>query len=202
MGDRRAIAAGLGGALIRRMIRSLALVGLIVALMVGRMTMAAQDDPRLTGLFADLKAAQTIADVAGIEAQIWHLWSLSNDDKIDRILAGGTAAMNHRAFEAALTSFNTVIEMRPDFAEGWNKRATLYYLVGEFERSIADVERTLALEPRHFGALSGLGLINMALERPVEALAAFEAALAVHPHMPNAKRMIKQLRAIVERSTI
>ena len=110
--------------------------------------------------------------------------------------------MNHRAFEAALTSFNTVIEMRPDFAEGWNKRATLYYLVGEFERSIADVERTLALEPRHFGALSGLGLINMALERPVEALAAFEAALAVHPHMPNAKRMIKQLRAIVERSTI
>jgi tetratricopeptide (TPR) repeat protein len=164
--------------------------------------MAAQDDPRLDALFVNLKTAQTMADVVGIEAQIWHLWSLSNDDKIDRILAGGTAAMNHRSFSSALTSFNTVIEMRPDFAEGWNKRATLYFLIGEYERSIADVERTLALEPRHFGALSGLGLIHMALDRPAEALAAFESALAVHPHMPHAKRMIKELRPILERSTI
>ncbi len=184
------------------MIRVIAFIGLMGVLMVGRMGMAAQDDPRLNKLFAELKTVQTMSDVASIEAQIWHLWSLSNDDAIDRILAGGTAAMNHRQFDAALTSFNTVIEMRPDFAEGWNKRATLYYLIGEFERSITDVERTLALEPRHFGALSGLGLINMALERPGKAMAAFEAALAVHPHMPHAKSMIERLRPILERSTI
>ena len=171
-------------------------------LMVGRMGMAAQDDPRLNDLFAELKTAQTMGDIAGIEAQIWHLWSLSSNAAIDRILAGGTAAMNHRQFDAALTSFNTVIELRPNFAEGWNKRATLYYLIGEYERSIADVERTLALEPRHFGALSGLGLVNLALERPAEAMAAFEAALAVHPHMPQAKNMIERLRPILERSTI
>jgi len=171
-------------------------------LIMGRTAMAAQDDPRLNDLFAELKTAQTMGDVAGIEAQIWHLWGLSSDAAIDRILAGGAAAMNHRQFDAALTSFNTVIEMRPDFAEGWNKRATLYYLIGEYERSIADVERTLALEPRHFGALSGLGLVNLALKRPAEALAAFEAALAVHPHMPHAKNMIERLRPILERSTI
>ncbi len=171
-------------------------------LMVGRMGMAAQDDPRLNDLFAELKTTQTMGDIAGIEAQIWHLWSLSSDAAIDRILAGGTAAMNHRQFDAALTSFNTVIEMRPNFAEGWNKRATLYYLIGEYERSIADVERTLALEPRHFGALSGLGLVNLALERPAEAMTAFEAALAVHPHMPHAKKMIERLHPILERSTI
>ena len=184
------------------MTRGIAVIGFCIAIFAGGMSMAGQDDSRLDGLFAELKAAETMADVAGIEAQIWYIWSLSNDAAVDRILAGGTAAMNNRAYDAALTSFNTVIEMKPDFAEGWNKRATLYYLTGAFERSIADVERTLALEPRHFGALSGLGLINMALDRPVEALAAFEAALAVHPHMPNAKRMIKQLRPIVERSTI
>ena len=184
------------------MIRGIAIIGLCVALLAGGMSMAGQDDPRLDVLFAELKSAKTMADVAGIEAQIWYLWSLSNDAAVDRILAGGTAAMARRQFTAALTSFNTVIEMKPDFAEGWNKRATLYYLTGEFDRSIADVERTLALEPRHFGALSGLGLINMALERPAEALAAFEAALAVHPHMPNAKNMIKRLRPLLERSTI
>ncbi len=184
------------------MSRGLALVGLVLALMMGPMAMAGQDDPRLNDLFAELKSAETMADVAGIEAQIWHLWSLTDDPAVDRILAGGTAAMNHRSFDAALASFNTVIEMKPEFAEGWNKRATLYYLMGEYARSIADVERTLALEPRHFGALSGLGLINMALERPAEALDAFERALQVHPHMPHAKRMIKQLRPIVDRSTI
>jgi len=164
--------------------------------------MAAQDDPRLNDLFAALKTAETMADVAGVEARIWHLWSLSNDAAVDRVLAGGVAAMNHRQFTAALTSFNMVIEMKPEFAEGWNKRATLYYLTGAYSRSIADVERTLALEPRHFGALSGLGLINMALDRPAEALAAFEAALAVHPFMPHARRMVKELRQALERSVI
>ena len=184
------------------MIRGIAAIGFCIAIFAGGMSMAGQDDPRLDGLFSELKAAETMAAVAGIESQIWYIWSLSNDAAVDRILAGGTAAMNNRAYDAALTSFNTIIEMKPEFAEGWNKRATLYYLTGAFARSIADVERTLALEPRHFGALSGLGLINMALDRPAKALAAFEAALEVHPHMPHAKQMIKRLRPILENSTI
>jgi len=184
------------------MLRSVAIAGLIITLLVGRVGLAAQDDPRLNDLFSELKSAGTVGGAAGIELQIWHLWSLSNDSAVDRILSGGTVAMNHGDFAAALNSFNRVIEMRPNFAEGWNKRATLYYLTGDYSRSIADVKQTLALEPRHFGALSGLGLINMALERPGDALVAFEAALAVHPQMPNAKRMVKRLRALQEKSTI
>ncbi len=164
--------------------------------------MAGQDDPGLNDLFAKLKSSETNAEAAGIEIQIWRIWSLSNDAAVDRVLAGGTAAMNHGGYDAALTSFNSVIEMRPNFAEGWNKRATLLYLIGDYDRSIADVKRTLALEPRHFGALTGLGLINMVLERHADALAAFEAALAVHPHLPYAKRMVKRLRALQEKSTI
>jgi len=175
---------------------------LLLGLVGGRMAMAGQDDPRLNDLFAELKSSETMAEAAGVEVQIWRLWSLSNDDAVDRMLAGGTAAMNHGGYAAALTSFNSVIELRPDFAEGWNKRATLYYLMGDYDRSIADVERTLALEPRHFGALAGLGLNNIMLARHSEALAAFEAALAVHPHMPHAKRMVKRLRALEDKSTI
>ncbi len=184
------------------MSRGFALFGLLLALAVGRMAMAGQDDPRLNDLFTELRSAQTMTDVAGIEAQIWHVWSLTNDPTVDRVLAGGTAAMNSRAFDAALASFNTVIEMKPEFAEGWNKRATLYYLMGEYALSITDVERTLALEPRHFGALSGLGLIHMTLENPAQALDAFERSLAVHPHLLHAKRMIEKLRPIVQDSTI
>ena len=175
---------------------------LMVVFLTGRMAVAGQDDPRLNDLFAELKSSETVAAAAGIEIQIWRIWSLSNDAAVDRMLAGGTAAINHGGYDAAMTSFNSVIEMRPDFAEDWNKRATLYYLMGDYDRSIADVERTLALEPRHFGALAGLGLINMELERHAEALAAFEATLAVHPHMPHARRMVKRLRALQEKSTI
>lgn len=184
------------------MSRSLALIGILLALILGSMAMAGQEDPRLDELFDELKSAQTISDVARIEAQIWNIWNLNDDPTMDRILANGTVAMNRRAFDIALASFNTVIEMDPDFAEGWNKRATLYYLMGKYTLSIADVERTLALEPRHFGALSGLGLINMALKRPTEALDAFERSLDVHPYLPHAIHMVEKLRSIVERSAI
>ena len=83
---------------------------------------------------------------------------------------------------------------QPEFAEAWNKRATVLYLMGDYQRSVADVEQTLALEPRHFGALAGLGLINLALDREVAALRAFEAALNIHPQQPGLRAKIKELR--------
>jgi tetratricopeptide (TPR) repeat protein len=96
--------------------------------------------------------------------------------------------------EAALEHFTRVIEALPDFAEGWNKRATVNYLLGRFDASVIDIQKTLTLEPRHFGALSGMALINLSLDREREALKAFEAAMRVHPNLPGAETHIRELR--------
>ena len=85
------------------------------------------------------------------------------------------------------------LDERRIIAEGWNKRATLYYLMGRHEESLADIDRVIKLEPRHFGALSGAGLVNMALERPEAALKAFKRALDANPHMPSAEARVKAL---------
>jgi tetratricopeptide (TPR) repeat protein len=176
------------------MLRIFAVALICWLLTAGAIAMASQDDPRLGPLFDRLHAATSPQEVGDIEQSIWRIWSESGDEGVDRVLRHGTGAMMARQFDSALISFNMVIERRPDFAEGWNKRATLYYLVGNYRASINDVERTLALEPRHFGALSGLGLIHMALGDAEQALEAFEAALAVHPHLQNSRRYVEQLR--------
>jgi tetratricopeptide (TPR) repeat protein len=105
----------------------------------------------------------------------------------------GVGAMGQGEAEPALAMFNAIIELAPDFAEGWNKRATLYYLMGRFEDSIADCERTLKLEPRHFGALSGLGMIYLQLEQDAKALGAYKRALAVHPQLPRLRLEVERL---------
>ena len=145
---------------------------------------ARQTDTRLDGLFARLHATDNDAEAAGIEAMIWGIWTAAEDEALDRLMRDGVGAMNSGRFGQALESFNAIIESDPGFAEGWNKRATLYYLMGRFDDSIADVERTLALEPRHFGALSGMGLIYTALDDAAAALVWFEQANEVNPHMP------------------
>jgi len=106
--------------------------------------------------------------------------------------------MNFNDHAAALGAFDEIIRLAPGFAEGWNKRATIHYLLGNYDASAADIESTLALEPRHFGALSGLGLVRIAQGDEAKALEAFEAALAVHPHLPGADSHIKELRQRVK----
>jgi tetratricopeptide (TPR) repeat protein len=97
-------------------------------------------------------------------------------------------------YPVALDRFDRLVEQVPDFAEGWNKRATVYYLMGNYPASVLDIRRTLELEPRHFGALSGLGLIYDALDDPAAALRSFEAAVAIDPHLETAQERIKELR--------
>ena len=106
----------------------------------------------------------------------------------------GLQALEVSDNEAALEHFTRVIEALPDFAEGWNKRATVNYLLGRFDASVIDIQKTLTLEPRHFGALSGMALINLSLDREREALKAFEAAMRVHPYLPGAETHIRELR--------
>lgn len=153
-----------------------------------------QNDPRLDSLFVELRGAPTREDAAAIERNIWKIWLLSGNGAVDAYVLRGLQAMGTGDNEAALAAFDKVVAAMPDFAEGWNKRATVNYLLGRFDASVIDIQKTLALEPRHFGALSGLALINLALSREREALKAFEAALRVHPNLPGADTHIRELR--------
>lgn len=156
--------------------------------------MASQDDPRLDALFGKLKSTNDVAEAQAIEQVIWRVWIVSGDDRIETIMAHGVRAMSFNDHAAALGAFDEIIRLAPGFAEGWNKRATIHYLLGNYDASAADIESTLALEPRHFGALSGLGLVRIAQGDETKALEAFEAALAVHPHLLGADSHIKELR--------
>ncbi|MFO1038829.1 MAG: tetratricopeptide repeat protein [Geminicoccaceae bacterium] len=131
-----------------------------------------------------------------MEEQIWAIWAEIDDSEGRTLLETGTDAMQRRAYGRALESFNALVVRDPEFAEGWNKRATLFYLMGDYKSSVLDIEKTLALEPRHFGALSGLGLIYIAVDKPEAAIRSFEAALAIYPKLASAKAHVDMLRAM------
>lgn len=121
---------------------------------------------------------------------------------VNASMTQGIEAMSSGDYGAALDAFNRVVETEPEFAEGWNKRATVYYLIGDFGASVRDIERTIALEPRHFGALSGLGLIYRAVGEDLPALKAFEAALKVNPYLRGARKHSEELRRRLSRNSI
>jgi len=156
-----------------------------------------QNDPRLDPLFDALGTASNPDEAADIEAGIWALWGLSGDEEIDQLMTIGIGAIGENDGETALLAFNEIITKAPGYAEGWNKRATLFYLAGEHELSISDIKKTLSLEPRHFGALSGLGLVYIAMGEERKALDAFEEVLKIHPHMESIKSHISELRGLV-----
>ncbi len=135
------------------------------------------------------------------EQALWLVWCRSGDADLDALLREGMQAMEEKAWDVALAKFTQVIERAPDFAEGYNKRATTYYLMGEYEKSIADCEATIARNPLHFGALSGEGLCHLALGRLQKAQEYFLRALEVNPNMPGVQRNLtavdRALRSLV-----
>jgi tetratricopeptide (TPR) repeat protein len=154
---------------------------------------------RLDELFAELQHAPTRTAAKEVELSILAEWHRSGDAEVDKMFTAALMAMNLRAFGTAIAILDKIVEARPDFAEGWNKRATVYYYVNEYDRSLADIERTLALEPRHFGALAGLGMIMQDTGNIPGAIAAFEEAVAVNPTLTNLQEAIEQLKARVGR---
>ncbi len=154
---------------------------------------AAQNDARLDGLFARLKSAANPIEARLVEEAIWQIWLISNDARANALMARGIGAMNRGDNARALAAFDDIVRILPGFAEGWNKRATVHFMLGNLLQSITDVEETLALEPRHFGALSGLGQIYLLLGDESGALSAFEQALAVHPHLDGARAAVDAL---------
>ena len=120
---------------------------------------------------------------ATAEAMLWRTWCRSGHGEADRIFRAGVNAMQQSKLEAAETEFTRVIEMIPEFAEGWNKRATVRYMRKDFTGSIADCQQTLMRNPHHFGALSGQGLCHMSQSQFHEAAVCFRRALEIHPHL-------------------
>jgi tetratricopeptide (TPR) repeat protein len=155
---------------------------------------ADQDDPRLDGLFQRLQHTPNAAEAQVVEQQIWQVWLESGNAAINRLMQQGVFAMSEQDYPTALQTFTRMVDQAPEFAEGWNKRATVYYLMGNWRASVRDIQRTLALEPRHFGALFGLGLIYQELDQPEAALRSFEATLVLNPHSESTRQMIEQLR--------
>ena len=157
-----------------------------------------QNDPRLDALFVQLKNAESREAAERAEQSIWDIWMVSGNGVADSEMLQGLQALNRKDGEGALAAFTRAIEAQPDFAEAWNKRATVNYLLGRHGDSVQDIRRTLELEPRHFGALSGLGLIHLVRGREREALAAFDSALEIHPWLPGADTTIRALREKIE----
>jgi Flp pilus assembly protein TadD len=175
------------------MLRRLA-AALAALLILASPGLAGQKDSRLDGLFEKLKAVSSSTEAQVVELMIWQIWTEAGDPATDSLMQLGLAAMQGGDLGGALSLFDAVTSRAPEFAEGWNKRATIFYMMGAYDKSAEDVARVLSLEPRHFGALSGLGLINVKRERDDAAIAAFEQALKVNPHMPSVRQNLDELR--------
>jgi tetratricopeptide (TPR) repeat protein len=156
-----------------------------------------------SGSMADLPAlAAALRDpdplVRGfVESAMWSVWSRSGAEDIDRLFAFGVEQMTQRQLDAAVETFSRVIQRRPDFAEGWNKRATVYYLLGDYRRSLADCDEVMARNPYHWGALSGYGMIYMQLDQPARAIEYLERALAVNPNLDQVAQTIEALKTLL-----
>ncbi|HLZ03239.1 MAG TPA: tetratricopeptide repeat protein [Bradyrhizobium sp.] len=149
-------------------------------------------------LFGALKAAPDEASAKHVEARIWAIWLQTPSDTVALLMTRAKVAMDAHQMDVAIKLLDAIIKIRPDYTEAWNRRATLYYLKNDYMDSLADIEQVLIREPRHFGALAGLGMIMQDLGEDKRALDAFRKALAINPHLDKVPELVKQLSEKVE----
>mgnify|MGYP001192442412 CR=1 FL=1 len=154
---------------------------------------ADQKDDRLENLFITLSSSSDKQVIRSTENQIWEIWFAHPNSDVERLMQIGVQRMNNNRQSEAMIIFNQLVENFPNYAEAWNRRATLHYIVGNFQESIDDIERVLSLEPRHFGALSGLGLVYLQLDELSKAKQAFEDLIKVHPNSPYARENLRRV---------
>lgn len=148
----------------------------------------------MDALFQRLRTTPSLEEAQAIEVTIRHVWSQSGRLGVDTQMVKAVEAIHASDLDTALALVNTVVGAAPDYVEGWNLRATIHYLRDEHGDAVADIERVLALEPRHFGALAGLGRIFLELKDKKSALTAFEMALTIHPHLDEVRAEMNSLR--------
>tara|TARA_Y100000766_G_C18814346_1_gene559662 strand:- start:134 stop:682 length:549 start_codon:yes stop_codon:yes gene_type:complete len=163
---------------------------------------ADQNDDRLENLFITLSSSSDRQVIRSTENQIWEIWFAHPNSDVERLMQIGVQRMNNNRQSEAMIIFNQLVENFPNYAEAWNRRATLHYIVGNYQESINDIERVLALEPRHFGALSGLGLVYLQLDQLSKAKQAFEDLIEVHPNSPNARENLKRVNEDIRLNVI
>jgi len=149
-------------------------------------------------LFEALKAAPDEASAKHVEARIWAQWLATPSETAQLLMARAKVATDAKQLDVALELLDAVVTLRPDYTEAWNRRATIYYLKDDYERALRDLEQVLAREPRHFGALAGLGMIMRELGDDKRALDAFRKALAINPHLDKIPDLVKTLSEKVE----
>ena len=157
---------------------------------------------KLNKLFDDLLVSTNVASLE-IEQKIWKLWSTHpNDNSLTLMLEKGSDAVNNDDLFKAIDIFTTVIKLDSKWAEPWNKRATVFYMIGEYQKSQKDINKVLELEKRHFGALAGQGLVNIKLKNYEKAIKSYENALKIYPSMQSPERMIKEIEALIKQDLI
>lgn len=155
---------------------------------------ADQQAEALPALFDQLESTTDPARARAIESEIWAQWMIAPTDDASLLMAQVSRAMAERRLDLALRFSDQLVESAPEFAEAWNRRATIHYLLKNHDASVADIRETIALEPRHFGAISGLGLIFLREKNFEAALAAFEQVLEISPGSQSARTNAERLR--------
>jgi len=157
---------------------------------------------QLNKLFNELKINNTDL-VYGTEQKIWEIWSTHPTDQfLTTRLAEGSKLVRNKQLVNAVDIFTEVIEKDPTWAEAWNKRATVLYMLGDYQRSQNDIDKVLKLEDRHFGALAGQGLVNIKLENYEKAIKSYEKAQEIYPAMKSPKIMIEQIEQLIKQQLI
>ena len=176
----------------------LAIIVLAIIVLPAPSLLADQTNARLPALFTELRTTSEAEKAKIVAAEIWQIWSEHSDnDRLSERLKIGIAQMEAGRLRQAEQIFTTIIDADPAFAEAWNKRATVYFLMGAYDRSKRDIAQTILREPRHFGALSGLGLVETHLGNYEAALNAYEQAISLHPYLENYEEITTALKKLV-----
>ena len=175
----------------------------VIILFLFTSSVSANDrDIELDKLFLELK--KNIPSLSSrIAQQIWKLWSTHpSDQKLTSLLDEGSRLVQDRQLKRAINVFSEAIELDPSWAEAWNKRATVFYMIGEFQKSQDDIDKVLELEERHFGALAGQGMVNIKLKNYDKAKRSYQKAQEIYPALESPKVMIEQIEELIKRQSI